>query len=368
MKVLHLVSSGGLFVAERVILNLAAQNNGVISWVGALNNQHNPHLELIQEAQSLGLKTVIFDSKGQVDFKTVSYIKKFLKENSIDILHTHNYKSDIMGFLSTRFTQVKWVATNHVWHSTDRKLRFYEATDAFVLKFAAMIFTVSQEIKEDLLRKGFKDNNIHVIHNGIAINQFKQKSTRKQLRDSWHVSDSELLLVIVSRLAPEKGHEILFTALSQIISQHPYIKCLAVGDGSLRKNLETSVKNLNLSNHVIFTGIRKDMPDVYSACDIIINSSSIEGLPMTILEAMASNLPVIATRVGGIPQVIKNEKNGILLEHGNADTLARAIISLAKDASKRQLLAQQAYRDVCENFSDLRMAENYKNFYRQLLK
>ena len=127
------------------------------------------------------------------------------------------------------------------------------------------------------------------------------------------------------------------------------------------------VLDFGLSGHIIFTGIRKDMPGVYCACDMMVNTSLIEGLPMTILEAMASRLPIIATKVGAVPQVIKNEKNGILLEPGNPDALFRAIISLANDSSKRQALAQVAYKDVREHFSDRRMSEEYKNFYQKLL-
>lgn len=367
MKILHLVSSSGLFGAERVILNLASQNNGIVFWVGALNNQHNPHLEIIKEAQNLDLKTVIFDSRTQVDFKTVFSIKSFLKEKNIDILHTHNYKSDIMGFLATSFTQVKWVATNHVWHSTDKKLRFYEGLDAFVLKFAALIFTVSQDIKDDLLNRGFKNHNIHVIHNGIAINQFGDNSARKHLRSNWNIFENDVLLTIVGRLAPEKGHEILFKALSNL-TQYPFIKCLVVGEGLLKNDLESSIKRLNLSNQVIFAGIRTDMPAVYSACDILINSSFIEGLPMTILEAMASHLPMIVTKVGAVPQVIRNQVNGVVLEAGNEQILFEAIIELANDPAKRKRLAQEAYKDVCERFSDQRMAEDYKKYYQLLLK
>src|SRR5262249_51050700 len=115
-----------------------------------------------------------------------------------------------------------------------------------------------------------------------------------------------------------------------------------------------------------FAGIRKDIASIYNASDIMINASFIEGLPMTILEAMASKLPVIATKVGGVPQVIKDQRNGLLLEPGQPDVLAEAILDLASDRSKRQRLAQQAYKDVCEHFSDQRMAMDYKKYYEEL--
>ena len=368
MKVLHLISSGGMFGAERVILNLASQNNGVICWIGALRNQHNPHLEILEEAKRMGLKTFLFDSQGRVDFKTIFHTRRFLKENNIDILHSHNYKSDIIGFLATRFSKTQWVVTNHVWHGTDAKMRFYEGIDNTVLKFAKIVCAVSQEIKDDLIHKGFKKNNLYVVHNGISISQFNKNSKGQELRKSWNLSDNDTLINMTGRLAPEKGHEILFKALKEVTGQYPHVKCLVVGDGPLKKELEVIVNRLELTNHIIFTGIRKDTAAIYSACDIMVNSSLIEGLPMTILEAMASRLALIATRVGAVPQVIKNEKNGILLEPGNEKALAQAIIDLMNNPVKRHHLAEEAYKDVCEHFSDQRMANDYKKIYEDLLR
>jgi glycosyltransferase involved in cell wall biosynthesis len=368
MKVLHLVSSGGLFGAEKVILNLAACRGGPDGWVGAIHNLRNPHMEIIHEARRLGLKSAVFESRSQADFKTVSSLKKFLKENKIDILHTHNYKSDILGFTATRMLRIKWVATNHVWHGTDEKLRIYEAMDSLVLKFADMIFTVSGEIKDELLQKGIAEGKVHVVHNGIDVDDFSNASERRTLRGRWRVSGQDVLAAIIGRLAPEKGHEVLFQAVKEAVGKYPGLKCLVVGDGPLKSKLEGQAAELGLTGHIIFTGIRKDMPDVYAACDILVNSSFIEGLPMTILEAMASKLSVIATSVGAVPQVIRDGQNGILLKPGDPAALCRAITDLARNADKRQELAARAYKDVCLNFSVQRMAEEYNRFYQGLLQ
>lgn len=369
IKILHLVSSGGFFGAERVILNLASQNNGsVIPWVGAINNKHNPHLEIIQEAQKAGLKTAVFDSRSQADLKTLFSIKRFLKENSIDILHTHNYKSDIIGFLATRLTRVKWVATIHGWISSDSKLRWYESLDRFVLKFAGKVICVSQNNFDMLLNKGINQGSLAVIANGVDLEQFSCAGPNQNLKKSLGIEPQEIVIAIVGRLGEEKGHKVLFKALSSIAPQYSDLKCLVVGDGPLRKKLQEQVNALNLSRHIIFIGNRQDMPDIYKICDILVNASFTEGLPMTILEAMASRVTVIATRVGALPLVIKNEENGILLDPGDPDTLSQAIIGLLKDVDKRKALAQQAYKDVCEHFSEQRMAENYKNLYQELIK
>jgi len=370
LKVLHLVSSGGFFGAERVILNLASrQNNGeIISWVGAINNQHNPHLEIIEEAKNSNFKTAVFDSCSQIDLTTISSLRKFLKVNSIDILHTHNYKSDITGFLATRLTGVKWVATMHGWISGDSKLRRYESLDRFVLKFADRIVCVAQKNLDMLLNTGINKRSLAVIDNGIDVMQFSSGVADQNLKKSLGLAVNDSVISIVGRLGEEKGHKVLFKAISTILPQFPVLKCLVVGDGPLMSELKELARVLGLSRHIIFTGNRKDMPEIYKFCDILVNASFTEGLPMTILEAMASQVTVIATSVGAVPNVIKNEINGLLLKPGDPDALSLALTDLLNDADKRKAFARQAYKDVIEHFSQERMAGKYLELYQGMLK
>jgi glycosyltransferase involved in cell wall biosynthesis len=367
-KILHLISSGGLFGAERVVLNLACKSKEITSFVGAINNLHNPHLEIIEEAKKLGLKTIVFESKGKFDFGTITAIKKFIIENKIDIVHTHNYKADIAGFGATRSTSAKWVVTNHLWHSTNQKLRFYEFIDAFVSKFASKVVAVSSRIKQDLMRKGLKADRLIVIDNGIPIEKFDRQIRNESMRSSLGIAPGDCAIMIVGRLAVEKGHAVFLKAAAQVVKNVQNVKFVIVGDGPLREELKAQTRHLNLSVYVIFTGILEDMPAVYAIGDIMVNASFAEGLPMTILEAMASRLPVIATDVGAVGEVIKDQETGILIKPGDEHQLALKIIELVKDKEKRQRLTQKAHQEVCTRYSDTRMAERYKEIYFSALK
>ncbi len=413
IKVLHLISSGGLFGAERVVLNLAGKSERIISFVGAINNSHNPHLEIIEEAKNLGLNTVIFDSRGKFDLGTIGAIKRFIIENKIDIVHTHNYKSDFIGFIATKLAGAKWIATHHGWIGTDKKLKLYEKMDSFILKRAQKIVSVYSKMKQNFLQKNIKEELLEVIDNGIPIEKFDRQIRNEQIRSLLGIRPGDCAIVIVGRLSKEKGHEIFLKAAAEMIKldsrfrgnditrtgnditrtgnditrtgnditrtgndsgasgndkENSYgIKFIIVGDGPLREELKQQTHDLNLSEYVVFTGIREDMPAVYAACDMMVNASYAEGLPMTILEAMASHLPVIATDVGAVGEAIKDQENGILLQPGDAHQLALKMIELGQDKEKRQRLAQKAYQDVCDRFSDTRMAERYQEIYHSIL-
>lgn len=367
IKVLHLISSGGLFGAERVVLNLVFKAQGVISFVGAINNAHNPHLEIIEEAKNLNLKWIIFKSKGKFDLGMIASIKKFIIEQRIDIVHTHNYKSDIAGFFAVKFTGAQWVATHHGWTGADKRLGFYEKIDSFILKYVQKLVLVSLKMKQIFLHRNIRDGQLEVIDNGIPIEKFDRRIRSENTRFSLRVGPDDCAIVIVGRLSLEKGHEIFLKAAVEAVKEIHNVKFIIVGDGPRREELKQKTRELNMLDHVIFTGVRGDMPAIYASCDILVNSSFSEGLPMTILEAMASRLPVIATDVGAVADVIKNQENGILLPPGDVHQLALGMIELAKDKEKCQRLYQKAYQDVCERFSDTSMAYKYRQVYEEVL-
>jgi glycosyltransferase involved in cell wall biosynthesis len=365
-RVLHLVSSGGLYGAEQVILNLARTEN-VISYVGALHNTHNPNLEVIDEAKKRGLRTAVFDSVGRVDVRTIFRIRRFLRNNDIDILHTHNYKVDIIGFAAALGSRTEWLATNHVWHPINAKLRLYETADAFVLPFAKRIVAVSKEIREDLISTKVRPERIRVIGNGIDLDHFAQVRPIEPLKAALGIRDGDVVVTIVGRLSPEKGHRTFLEVARKMSANRDNVKFLVVGDGPLRDELHAEAARLDLGERLVFAGFREDMPAIYALTDVLVSASSIEGLPMTILEAMASRVPIVATRVGGVPEVIKNGETGLLVESPDVEALKAQIESLVDDPSKRRRLSEAALEFVKTNHSYERMCEAYGLIYEEVL-
>jgi glycosyltransferase involved in cell wall biosynthesis len=313
------------------------------------------------------LRTAVFDSRGPIDLKPILQINRFLKERRIDILHTHGYKSDIVGFLGTRSGKTKWVATNHVWHPVSVRMRFYEGVDAFVLRFAKRVVAVSGEIRKDLISTNVAPANIRVIGNGIDINHFKRCRSTATLKTALGIPEGDMVITIIGRLSPEKGHRTFLQAARRVARHRQNVTFLIVGDGPLAQELRMEALRLDLHERVIFTGFRRDMPEIYALSDVMVNASSIEGLPVTILEAMASKVPVIATRVGGIPDVITDNETGLLVHSDDVDGLRARMDSLIDDAGERRRLAAAAFEFVTMNHSCERMCGAYRQVYSEVM-
>jgi len=354
MNIAHLISSGGLFGAERVILNLAQNQNNDLdkAWVCAINNLSNPHLEIIDEAKNKKLPTFVVDSHSRFDLKTADLFADFLKENSIDIIHSHNYKANIIGLIAAKKSGISIVATNHLWTMADRKLRFYESIDAYLFRwFFKKIIAVSVEIKKDMLRKGVQVNKIIVIPNGIDTSFVP--CDMKLARQHFGISETAVVLGIIARLSVEKGHQYFFEALKYIVlnNEQKDIKVLIIGDGPLLSNLKLKVKNEKLEDKVIFVGYQKDVENVYAAIDILVQPSLREGVPMVLLEAMLRGKAIIATRVGDVPKLIEDGKTGFLIDPGNVKQLEITVKKLISDPSLREKIGKEASIFVKNNYS-----------------
>ncbi len=392
MRVLHLISSGGFFGAERVVVTLAREQikQGLGAYVGVFKNYNNPHLEVAQNAHKCNLPVEIFDCKGRFDIKTILSIRYFLRENKIDIIHSHGYKSNFYGLLSSLNMGIKNVATCHTWYSISLKLKFYERVDKLLLKRFNKVIAISEELKHNIIECGISKKKILVIDNGIDIGNEEEyqkqgtealghkgkiepdggermaKDRRVKIREEFGIRKDEKVVGIIGRLANSKGHIYFLEAAKKILTVFPNTKFLIVGDGPLMKDLKLKVGSLRLENKVIFTGIRRDIPEILDIIDVFVMSSLKEGMPIVLLEAMAARKPIVATRVGAIPEIIKDGYTGLLVEPGDEKKLADLIVGLLKDKEKASFLAQNGYEKVINEFSSKKMAEKYIKIYKSI--
>ncbi|MFC2061047.1 GT4 family glycosyltransferase PelF [Elusimicrobiota bacterium] len=365
MKILHLISSKGYFGAENVLLTLAGeqQKQGMEVWAGVFEDKRYPHTEITEEAGKFGVPVKIFKCSGRFDLKTIGGIKKFVKDNSVDIIHSHGYKSNIYNIAAGNIPDVKRITTCHNWSMNSAKMRIYKIIDLIFIKKFDKIVAVSGVIESEIIKSGIPKEKVTVINNGIDMDLYGYIENTGKLKQSLGINEREQVIGTIGRLVPEKGYGYLLDAFQKVSEEAAETKLLIVGDGPLKGQLESEVKEKGLKEKVIFTGIRKDISEILSIMDIFVLSSINEGMPMVLLEALSARCPVVSSPVGAIPLIIEDRQTGLLVNPQDTGKLAEAILGLLKDKEKALLLAKNGYERVARDFSAQKMAQKYHSLY-----
>jgi len=367
MRILELISSGGHYGAENMLLNLAQglQEVGETVTVGVFQNSQNPNLEIADRLREAGIAVEIVPCRGRFDLRAVREVRRIMTQRKIEIVHSHGYKADLYSLAAAWRLRVPLVATCHNWPGKSIALRAYAALDRWALSSFARIGVVSGEVARLLERAGVKQDRIVPIPNGIDTRRF---SSAQPARDIRMDSAGEIVIGVVGRLVREKGGEVLLRAIAEVAKEFATVRLIFVGEGPERDFLEECATKLGIGPAVMFAGHRSDMPEVYAAFDICVLPSFGEGMPMTVLEAMAAGRAMIATRVGEIPHVITDGENGLLVEPKDPGGLRDAIHKLLYDTELRQKLAKNGSRHIRDNFSFERMTQAYLEIYGGLAK
>ncbi len=369
-KVLQLRSSLGYFGAENVIIELA-KSLSVLKYhpiVGVLNNTYCPHLEMANVAKGYKLDTKIFDCDRPFSLKTILNIRKYIQQNQIDIVHSHGYKTNFYALLANLFKHKPLVCTCHPWTETSYSLKakIYTWLDKFILNRFDKIVAVSSNVREEIIARGISKDKVALIENGIDIQRFSNSFNRAELCQKYQLKPDRTIIGTIGRLVPEKAHDILIDAARLIIANYPEVYFVIVGDGPLRDHLQSKVKELNLQEYVIFTGVSNNIPEILSLMDLFVLSSISEGLPMVLLEAMAAKKPIVTTKVGEIPNIISNNVDGIVVSPNDTAELKKGIEYFLRNKEKADVMAKNAYSKVVQHFLSKVMAENYIKVYEQL--
>jgi glycosyltransferase involved in cell wall biosynthesis len=365
MKVLHLISSGGMYGAEVMLLNLASAQRrlGCEPIIGVFRNEHSSHIEVAEKARSLGLPVEIFNCSGRFDYKPLGNIRKVLRKEEISLVHGHGYKSNLYGYFAAKALGVPFVATCHLWTAASPAIRFYEFLDSLILRRAHKVVGVSEAISNTLRKSGLSPEKVSTIHNGTDFSSCGDVSPT--LRRELGI-ERGVLVGSVGRLEEQKGFEYFLRAAREVLSEFPKTRFVVVGEGSLRSRLEALIHELGLGTSVLLVGQRNDMPGVYASLELFVLASIDEGMPMTILEALASGKPVIATAVGAVEQLVISEKTGLLVQPRDIPALRDAMLRCLRDQSFAQTLGKNGKEHVQTSFSANGMARKYIELYERV--
>jgi glycosyltransferase involved in cell wall biosynthesis len=364
VKILHIISSGGMYGAEAVILNMSRTLNEShhSSALGVFSNSANPNLQLHEIAAKENIESHLIPCRGQLDRSVFASIRELASRTNPDIVHAHGYKADIYAYFALRHSAMPLVSTCHTWYDNNPIVTMYGIADRRILRNYAAVVAVSDEVNQRLLKAGVREDKIYMVRNGIDLRPFN--NPRPSLRDS-QVSNDPPIVGLVGRLSVEKGVDIFLQAAARVLLELPSTRFVVVGSGPDREKLEALIEQLKLGNSVSMLGQRNDMPSVYASLDIMVSASRQEGLPMAILEGMASRRAIIATPVGDVPLLIRDGQTGVMVPSENPAALAAAIVSLLSNPTERHRLGAAARALIEDEFSAARMTDDYLRVYQE---
>jgi glycosyltransferase involved in cell wall biosynthesis/protein-tyrosine-phosphatase len=328
---------------------------------------------LARELRRLGVPVSVVDEGRNSAVRILVALTRLLRTQSVDIVHTHRYKDTVLGGLAARLAGVPGlVRTIHGQTEPMRgwaraKFRLYEGLDRLALaSFADRIIAVSGRMSEGLQASGYGAATVVHIHNGVDLGKIRLTRARDQMRRELGVAPGAPLIGTVGRLSPVKGHAGFLRAARLILDEERDARFLLVGDGPLRGELLAAARRLGLESACLFTGPRLDVYDLVAAMDVFVLPSLNEGLPMALLEAMALGRPVVATAVGGVPEVVAHEATGLLVAVDDERAMADACLALTRDPVRAQALGARGWRRVQETFSHERCGLALVDTYRSL--
>jgi glycosyltransferase involved in cell wall biosynthesis len=366
MRILQLISSGGYYGAENMLVNLVHQlrSRGFDIVVGVFENTHRPGKAnaLQDELKTRNISVEMIPCEGKIDLSTISSIRSCVEKHAIDVVHSHGYKADIYGYFALRKLSTPIVATCHNWPSKSLHMRLYSLADRILLRKFDKVAAVSDKVAGLLRRCGVPTAKVEVIDNGIDIDKF---ADRKPTLLNEMERPGKLLIGTVGRLVRKKGYEYLLKAIKGL--ENPNLMVVLVGDGPERKSIEELAGRLGISENVRIFGYRPDMPEVYASLDIVVLPSLDEGLPLTVLEAMAAKRAIVATDVGAVGKAIIDGQTGLLVRPAAVEPLRDAIAQLVANSDLRAQLGTRAQRRARERFSASAMAKSYAELYDSVL-
>jgi len=322
---------------------------------------------IVEPIDEAGIKVIPLRASSLFNVWRFQQLIKIFKEEHIDLVQTHLIYSNILGCLAAHIAGIPVISTMHsIAIRGDVKYKLLRIIENFVLrKYATRILAVGQEVA-DRSKGSYGNRKVDVIPNGIPKPKFPPVQERDSLRREITGDGVGSIVITVGRFTRAKGYEDMIEAFRLLRQRAPEPKLVMVGSGSTVETIKNQIEELDLNQSVILTGEREDVPRLLAMGDVYASSSHREGLPLAVLEAMMAGLPVVATSVGDIPNVV-TEETGVVVPPHRPELLAAALEDLLLNPKKRQAMGQAAYRRAMSEYSVDAWMRKHLALYREVL-
>lgn len=366
INALQFICPTGFYGAERWVLALA--NNidpaKVRCDLAVTKESEAQNLEIVKQYPKHEGRAYELPMKGRFDLAIIGQLCDLIKEREIDVIHTHGYKSDILGLIAAKKTGIRCVSTPHGFgEHQDFKLRMYVKLGAFCLRFFDKVAPLSKQLLDEVIAYGVPASKSVYIQNGVDLKEVDEMLKGKEPR----TSDQKKRIGFIGQMILRKNIFDTLNIFDRIWKKNNNVELLLLGDGDQRSALEAHAAQLESSSAIQFLGFRKDRLELLRSFDLFVMTSTSEGIPRCLMEAMAMEIPVAAYEIMGIDQLVTHEKTGLLAQLGEVSTLESYWEKLLYDQEYAQSLASAGRQFVLDEFSAARMSREYVDLFETLL-
>jgi glycosyltransferase involved in cell wall biosynthesis len=367
-KILHITKITGLSGSEKHLLftlpALSQEKYAVSLLLLVEPRDRKKHFE--ETFRKKGIRTFVFPIYSDFDLSLIYRLYKFIRKNKFTLVHTHLIHADLYGLVAAKIARVPLCISTR--HNDDpfRKNFLIKFFNQITSRWLHSLITISDYLKnfeeKETKMSAYK---ITTIHYGITLNETENNGNN--LKKIYHVPKKNVVLGIISRLVPQKGHQFLLTSFREVVKRFSHLTLFIVGDGYLRKDLEKLAEKLGIESKVIFTGYQKNVDSFIKIFDIFVHPSLWEGFGLIFLEVMKWGKPIIATHVSAIPEIIINGKTGILVPPKDSAQLAEAIIKLVVNKNLREKMGRAGYERLKTHFTLRKTVQKTEEVYDKLM-
>jgi glycosyltransferase involved in cell wall biosynthesis len=367
MVIVHLLASPFFGGPERQVLGLARALPPEYRTVFLSFAERGLGGPFLEKARQHGFEAVSLKHNAPFFRRAANEIAVHLRRVGARVLCCSGYKPDVIGWLAARQAGVPVLSISHGWTAVTLKVRLNEMIDRLVLHGMDRVVCVSEAQARKVRRAGVAPGRVVVIRNAVGRESFREPDPqyRREMVELFTVPP-RLLVGAAGRLSPEKGFDQLAEAARRLLDHHPSAGFVVFGDGLLREELTRQIAGCGLGGRFVLAGFRGNLEDYLPNLDVFAQPSFTEGLPVAVLEASAAGLPVVATAVGGTPEVVADGETGFLVPPGRPDVLAERLGLLLEDAALRTEMGQRGRRRVEESFTFEAQSVQYQRLFAEM--
>ena len=324
--------------------------------------------DLPERAARLGVSLVDIPERGPLDFRTVQRLSQLIQTSRPDILHAHDYKTNVLAVLLGRWHRIPVMTTVHGYVSLGGRLNWYYRIDRWALRRMDRVIIVSEDLYTTLDKWGIDRSRCSLVENAIDTTEYVRQVPTAEAKRRLGIDPERLVIGSVGRLAREKAFDLLIAAVDRLLCGGLNVELLIVGEGQERPQLEALIAKLGHGDRIRLLGYRTDTLNLYQAMDVFALNSRREAFPNVVLEALATEVPVVATAVAGVPNIIQPEVNGLLVEPDDVDGMTAALKRLICETELRERLAAAGRATIEERYSFQVRMQKIQAIYDRLLR